>query len=297
MPLKNFFKVILPFGLLAILVWNVVSGWEGVRPYLTTFQVSPFIGSFVVLLFIYPESSVAWYILVRRMGISITLRRAMYVWVISNTSRYIPGSIWQYIGRVGLGQEAGIKRGQGVMSVLAEVFFVITAGIIVSLLTLPYWNILGVQPKLWGLLILLSFLLFHPSISSWVIGLAARMAKRDFGEFKNKLSVADSVFVLPWFILSFVLNGIALFFLVGSLGVNVGLESLITFSGFYALSWIVGYFTLFAPAGIGATEASLAYLLSFNMPISLASTIALTYRFLITVAEMAVFAIVVKTKR
>lgn len=297
MPLKNFFKVILPFGLLAILVWNVVSGWEGVRPYLTTFQVSPFIGSFVVLLFIYPESSVAWYILVRRMGISITLRRAMYVWIISNTSRYIPGIIWQYIGRVGLGQEAGIKRGQGVMSVLAEVFFVITAGILVSLLTLPYWNILGVQPKLWGLLILLSFLLLHPNISSWVIGLAARMIKRDFGEFKNKLSVADSVFVLPWFILNFVLNGIALFFLVGSLGVDVGLESLITFSGFYALSWGIGYVSFFAPAGIGAMETSLAYLLSFNMPLSLASTIALTYRFLITVAEMAVFAIVVKTKR
>lgn len=295
-PLKKNLKVVLPFFLLAILVWNVVSNWDEVNPYLTNFKPLPLAGSFILLFLVYPESSLAWYVLVRRSGIAVSLRKAMYIWIVSNTGRYIPGSIWQYLGRVSLGEEAGIKRGQGVVSVLAETFFVLVAGVLVSLLTLPYWNILGVTFGWWILLMLSPLFLLYPSISFWVIRLMATVTRKNFRGFKNKLNFGNSVFVLPWFILNFALNGIALFLLAESLGVDVGLKNLITFSGFYAFSWIVGYFALFAPAGIGAREASLAYLLSFSMSPSLASVIALLDRFLVTVAEAAVFVIVVKLR-
>lgn len=296
MPLKKILKVVLPLFLLAILVWNVISNWGEVSPYLVSFSPFPFAASFILLLFIYPESSLAWYVLVRKMGIAVSFQKAMYVWIVSNTSRYIPGSIWQYIGRVGLGEEAGIKRGQGVASVLAEVFFVLVAGILISLLTLPYWDVLGVKFEWWILLMLFPLLLLHPNISSQAMRLMAAVTKKSLRGFKNKLNFGDSVFVLPWFILNFALNGVALFLLAKSLGVGTEPRDLIMFSGFYAFSWIVGYLTLFAPAGIGAREASLAYLLSLSMPPSLASAIALLDRFLVTAAEVIVFVIVVKLR-
>ncbi len=72
---------------------------------------------------------------------------------------------------------------------------------------------------------------------------------------------------------------------------DMSFNSILTFSGFYAFSWVVGFLSFFAPGGLGVTEITLAYLLSFMMPLSLASSITILYRFLLTVAEFLIFSI------
>lgn len=296
--MKNILKFLIPVGLLAFLAWNVARDWNEVLGYWQNFRAFPFIVSFLFLLSIYPEGAFAWHNLLKKMGIHRNFRKTLFVWIVSNTSRYIPGKIWQYIGRIELAQrEVGIARSATLLSVLAEIFFSVTAAVLVSLATLPFWGFIRGGSALWVFLIPLPLLLLHPNISSRAINLIARITKRKISQFNLQLGINESLLVIPWFILNFVLNGVALVFLTASLGLSVDISKILIFSGFYAFSWVVGYITLFAPGGVGVTEASLAYLLSYSMPFSLAAVIVLSYRFFLSIGEFLVFLVVLKIKR
>ena len=119
--MKNFIKkiirVFVPVILILFLLQTIALNWQEALVYFKNFHTIPFIISFIVLLFIYPESALAWYMLTKKIGVKISFKGALYLWIISNTSRYIPGTIWQYIGRIELGQQIGIARKEGILAV------------------------------------------------------------------------------------------------------------------------------------------------------------------------------------
>ena len=72
------------------------------------------------------------------MEINLPIKVASRIWLISNTSRYIPGKIWPYVGRVELAKrEARIERSESVLSLLIEIFLTIAAAGLVALLAIP----------------------------------------------------------------------------------------------------------------------------------------------------------------
>ena len=143
--IKKYFKILLPAILLFFLLRTITSDWQAVLVYLKDFEVIPMILSAGILLLIYPESAFAWYVLIRKIGVRISLKNALYVWIISNISRYLPGSIWQYVGRVELGMQAGIPRQKSILAVLYETLLIIIAGLFVSLFTISYWSTVGIK--------------------------------------------------------------------------------------------------------------------------------------------------------
>lgn len=288
-------KIGIPIILLFILVRIVYLNWQEVEPYLRNFQTIPLILSFVTFLFIYPESAFTWYVLLKKMGVKLSIKDAFYVWIISNTSRYIPGAIWQYLGRVELSQQRGVARKDGVISVMYEMLLIIVAGSLMSLFTLNYWPSIGIKYYMVLLGILAPIILLHPLVSNKVLQILAKLTKKEYIPL-SRLKKSDYIFILPLFILNFLLNGLGLLFLTFAFTGFFQLDKVFLFSGIYALSWLVGYFAILSPGGIGVTEAILAVLLSLQMPLPLASTIAIVYRFLLVIAELAVFIITLRFK-
>lgn len=295
--MRKFLKAAIPSILLAFLFWNIAKDWQTVIQYWSNFAIVPFLVSFVFLLADYPEGALGWHIILRKMGINISFLRSLRIWILSTASRYVPGSIWQFIGRVELAQREGITRSKTIASLLLEVFLVLVAGVFMSLLALPFVKLHQLGIGIWIFLLPFPLLLLHPKIANRIIGLLARVSKRDIRKIDVSLSFSDTISAFPWFAVNFLINGIALFFLVTALVGTIEPFWLIAYTGFYALSWVLGYVALFAPAGVGVTEVSLAYLLSFSMPFSLASTIALSYRFFLTIAEILVFLFVLKIRK
>lgn len=276
-------KFLISIVLLGFLFANVAQNWNAVSGILSGFKVLPLIVSFLFLLLVYPEGAFCWWVVLQRMGIKASLTSAICVWIISNTSRYIPGTIWQYIGRVELvKREIGVPRNKTIVSLLVEIFLVLSAGVFVAAFS-------PVKLGWWLFLLPVPLLLLHPTIANKIIALIAKISKKEIGRFNAKLSFSDTISSFPWFVLNFLINGAALSFLVVSLGQKVGLVDFFAFAGFYALSWMVGYLAVFAPAGLGVTEVTLSYLLSFNMPLVVASVIALSYRFFLTITELLIF--------
>lgn len=291
---KRIAKILIPTLLIGFLIWNIGKDWRTVAGYWDNFRILPFLLSFAILLIDYPEGALGWHMVLRKMGINVDFWRSHRVWIIATTSRYIPGSIWQYIGRVELAQKEGIPRNKTLISLLIEAFMVLVAGVFMATLALPFLELKQLGNSIWVFFLPLPLLLLHPNIANKLMGFIAKVSKRSIKKIDVNLDFKKTVSLFPWFAVNFLINGAALYFLVMSLTGSIAVSQLIAFTGFYSLAWVIGYVALFAPAGVGVTEVSLAYLLSFSMPLSLASVIALSYRVFLTTAELAVFLFVLK---
>lgn len=263
--------------------------------YLKNFQTSPLIVSFVILILIYPESALAWFVLAKRMNIKVSLKNALYLWIVSNTARFIPGAIWQYVGRVELGQQMGISRKEGILIVFYETLLIVISGSLFSLFAIKYWAQVGIKLYMIILIIIILLIIIHPAILNKIFTIIIKLTKKEKPTI-SLLKIKDLLLILPLFLINFILNGLALTFLIYAFTGNFEIEKLFLISGMYALSWLIGYLSVFAPGGIGVTEVSLALFLSLQFSLPLASAIAVVYRFLLVVAELIIFIFILKFK-
>lgn len=295
--LKKLLKVSIPLVLITLLFWNISKDWQTVVGYWENFRLAPLIFAFLFLLIDYPEGALGWHAILKKMGAGLRFGESLRIWIISSTTRYIPGSVWQYIGRVELANKAGVPRSQTIFSMSVEAFLALTAGIFVFLLIIPFVQLEQLNINFWLLLLLFPLVVFHPAVANKVIGMIAKISKKNIRRLDVNLGFRDTVSIFPLFVINFFINGIALYLLLLSLSQDLVISQILVLSGFYSLSWVFGYVALFAPAGVGVTEVSLAYLLSFSMPLSLASAIALSYRVFLTMAELLVFVFVLKSEK
>lgn len=297
--MRNFLKFLVAALIFVFLFRNIVSGWTEIANYLRQLNPTQVVLGFVVLLLVYPEGAFGWHVVLKKMSVAINFKKSLRIWIIANTGRYIPGTIWQYIGRVELAKrEAGISRNKVVLSLLVEIFLVAVAAALTSFFALPFISATeGVSTK-WValplLVVLVGAVMFHPASVKKTIELIARVSKKDVARISWNPNFLVPAF--PWFVLNFFLNGLALYLFVTAFGINITPIWFFAFCGFYASSWLIGYFSFFAPGGIGVADLTLAYLLSLSIPLSLASIVAVSYRFFLTIAELVVFAVALKIK-
>lgn len=289
-------KFFVPVFLLLFLLFNALSNFSKVQAVFLQLDPLPLLLAFIIMLFIYPEGAFGWYMILKKADLKISFKKALRIWIISNASRYIPGSIWQYIGRVELSKKVGIAREATVSSVLLEIFLVLISGIFVSLLAFPFIKLEFLDSSKWIYFLPIPLFILHPKLSSKILVFLGKVLKK--GDFNPKLTLSfkDTVSIFPVFLLNFLLNGFALFFVIVSLTHNFEILNLIKSTGFYSLSWVLGYISLISPGGIGVSELSLAGLYGFEMDFAKASLVALLYRLMLTVAEILIFCLALKIK-
>ncbi len=294
--LKAIFKVLIPILLLSFLLRNVLLNWAQFERYLQNLDIAILAVSFIVLLFVYPEAAFCWYLLIRDRKIKLIV--ALRVWIISLTSRYIPGTVWQYLGRIELAKsELSISREKTLISLVQEIFLSVLAACFVSLFALEFIIPSSQVKFIMFFFLIAGSLTLMPFISRKILNTLLKLAKKDVGERGNLPNNRNLLLPSPFFVFNFVLNGLGLILIQYAFLHKLDLN-LLTISGIYAFSWLIGYLTIIAPGGLGVTEVSLAYFLSIyaQIPLSLASGIALAFRFLLTIAEMSVFLVLVSLK-
>lgn len=296
MNLKKFLKVIFPTLLLLLVVLNTIRDWPKTSFFWNKVSLTPLTFSFILLVVVNPIAALGWQKILSSLKYKVKFKNSFRVWIISNTSRFIPGVIWQYIGRVELAKnELGIGRTTTLVSILIESFLVLVAGLIVASLTFLSVSVNLIKFKLWFLLIPLPLLTLHPFFFTKIINFLGRYSfDQNIYRSYRELNLPDIVSSLFCYIINFLFHGIALYFLVNSFVPYQEFSRLISLEGFYSISWVLGYLAIFAPAGLGVTEATLTYLLSLSLPVGLSGSIALTYRLLMSFSELLVFIFVLR---
>lgn len=221
----------------------------------------------------------AWKLLLAACGAPARLRLALAVHLLAQPAKYLPGNVGQLAGRVVLGRRYGIALPPLLQTLALEAAGVVAAAAAVLCAALAAGAI--VPPP--GL----------PQASLLAAGTAAGLLAAALFLARRGLLHRGPALIkaLLLYLGIFALYGVAALLLLRTVfGQTPAAAGLLALTGAFAASWIGGFFTPGAPAGLGVREAILVALLSPLLGPEAALGLAAAFRLVTTLGDGAGFA-------
>jgi uncharacterized membrane protein YbhN (UPF0104 family) len=264
-------------------VYAIASQWGDVSRALDRVGIVGPLLSFVAALAGLIAGAMAWSALLRDFGDAVPAVIAMRIFFVGQLGKYVPGGVWPVFAQMELGRAAGVRRlGIGAVSAVLLVI-VVTSGLLVAIVTLPFTSAHTLHRAWWALfLIPVGLAMLHPKALRGLIDLALRVLRRD--PLEGAVTWRGVIVATAWAVVMWVCFGLHLAALSHTVAAS-GHRLLLLATGAYALSWVVGFLVVIAPAGVGAREAMLVATLSPVMSASAATAVALVSRLVMTGAD------------
>lgn len=237
-----------------------------------------------------------WFLVLAGVGVKIEFRVAMKIHISSILPKYVPGYIWQFVGKAYLSGEAGAPQQLVVLGMGLEMLLLVSGGVIVAAVVLPVTPFAGwLFPPLPGLRVVaplagLALLLLLPKLVQLPQRqglLAGRSNHSPVQGYFNTLAILG-IIAIAWIVL-----GTSVFLIASSLH-DVNSSAIPGFIFAFTASMLAGLFVFFAPVGLGIREGLLTLLLALFVPAPVAAMVAILSRILMTIGEVLSFAIVAK---
>ncbi|MBT3011039.1 MAG: hypothetical protein AB2565_06730 [Candidatus Thiodiazotropha endolucinida] len=211
--------------------------------------------------------------------VNFLFSQSFSIYNITQLGKYIPGSIWQFVGKIGMYKSAGLDNKTIRDTILLETFWVVFSAFIFGLLLISFtqYQLLITLTKKIPLIILLAilgttlFLLLLPQLNHH---------RKRLHDYCRRLLFTPLSFItalLIWLVLGFAFWITLTPFSASEIG-------LVFIIGLYAFSYAIGFAVPFAPAGIGIRESvlvlGLAPFLDINTAIILAALNRVFYIFI-----------------
>ncbi len=271
--------------LLGALSWALRDVWKDAAPRLRNADVVDLALALVVLAAYYLVFILGWMRILVAYGIRIPYRVALQAEMLSMLAKYVPGGVWTPAARVVALRRFGVRDTPIVLaSVLLEAGLSALAGVGVFVVGLAFVD--GVDAPLLPIAafaVLIAVLLYPPIFRA----VASRLL-RPFGAHEVAgLPLRSAISLLAFYACTWPLGGLALFFLLRSVGGDPALASIPFLGGASAIGAIVAVLVVFAPSGLGVREASVYGLLLAVATPGVALGVIVLNRLAITVVEAA----------
>jgi hypothetical protein len=269
---------------LAFVAVVLVARWQEVRAVLARLSLAAVGLAIVAVLGSLLCSFLGWRAALAGLGSRLPLGGAMRVFFLGQLGKYVPGSVWSVVAQVELGRDYGVPRRSSGTAVVIATLTALATGLAVAGAGLLLLGPDAYGGYAWTLLMLpVALVVLWPPVLNRLIAVVLRLARRD--PMPTSLDLGAIVRVAGWSLAAWALFGIHVWIL--ALGVGAGGASLLLkATAAYAAAWCIGFLLVVAPAGAGAREAALVFLLHPTMPSTEATVIALTSRLVVTVADM-----------
>ncbi len=233
----------------------------------------------------YPLFALAWRQALIASGAEMPAQTALRIFARSQLARYLPGSVWNFVGRAVMCTRAGIDRTAAVGSMVLENAAAIACALLVFAATPPFWPTgLHVLHRLeLGLIAAVALVMLHPAVFARILSLAARVMRSELPDVDlslRRVSVLIAHYIAAWLVL-----GIGFWMFASSVQM-LPLRSIPVLAGGFPLAWVIGFVTVFAPGGLGVREGVVVLLLAMFMPVAVAGVIAVAFRLLQIAAEL-----------
>ena len=273
--------------LLGALGYAVRDTWGDAAPRLRSADPVALAAALLVLAAYYLLFVVGWQRILAALGVHVRYSVALRAEMLSMLAKYVPGGVWTPAARVVALRRFGIAATPLVLASIAlEAGLSALAGVVVFLGSLPL--VAGVRMSLIPLLLFgaACAVLLHPRI----FGPLASRLLRPFGAAAiPALPYRTALALLVFYGATWPLGGLALFFLLRSVGGDPDVTAIPFLGGTSAVGAIVAVLAVFAPSGLGVREASMYGLLVTVVSESVALGATVLNRLAITVVEAALF--------
>jgi len=279
---RNGMRVV-ALGLVVLLAWRLHELWRDSPASLSRAEPGLLILAAIASLVAVVAYGAVWPIVLRRIGAPVP-HDATRIFLQSQLGKYVPGSVWQYAGRVALAKARGLGARLTMLSLGIEVGASGVAAVAVGLFVLPWWLAVPLAAVVAAAAVGLS----HGRVGGGIAAAISRGVRRVVPLGSEDLAVArratPSVAVL--YIPVWVAYGVA-FWLTARAFYAIPATDGLYFTATFALGWLVGMVAVFAPGGIGVREAVLAGLLGPRVGHTEALVIAGMSRIFLTGADLA----------
>jgi glycosyltransferase 2 family protein len=271
--------------LLGALGWALRDVWAEAAPRLQHADPVEIALAVLVVAAYYLVFVVGWVWILAAYGIRLPYRIALQAEMLSMLAKYVPGGVWTPAARVVALRRLGIGETPVILAtVLLEAGLSALAGVGVFVIGLAFVD--GADAPLIPLAafgVLLAVLLYPPVFRA----LASRLLRPFGADQVASLSPRTALKLLAFYACTWPLGGLALFFLIRSVGGDPAISSIPFLGGASAVGAIVAVLVIFAPSGLGVREASVYGLLLAVTAQGVALGAIVLNRLSITVVEAA----------
>ena len=259
--------------------------WQKVRTFDWRFDPLFLALSFLATSCWYFVRPLVWGTIVAHFGRRIPYRECIRIFVLSELSRYVPGTVWQYFSRIYLAARWAVPASVALSSALMELLLMALAAV-----PLVLWHIDEVFPIVGHAqrLLLLVFpfaalVALQPAVLNRLARFLLPRLKMDYVPIELRFRTLAGLWLLC--LLLWVVFGAGFVLFARSLAPIAFFHGLRLVSQ-YAASWLIGVITFFAPGGIGVREGILGFLLGKIMPLATALLVAVLSRIWLIAVEL-----------
>lgn len=285
------------------MAWGVFAQGPALIKASRFFHAWPLILAFLLCLGHRVVNARGWAFLLGALNCPIDPGLGSRIWLASESSRWLPGSVWSYGSRALIASRKGVPTELALASLVWELLLTVLAWTLVALAFAP-WLGAGLSAQLAAVdFSSLWRRLSQPSVALPIVGLSVVAlgmllpivmrrweAVRVKGKLLNCVNVdaRGMAGVLAFFTAMAFFNGVALLPIVRDLpgGAACPVAAVIAAN---AVAWIVGFLTPVAPGGLVVREACLASLLAPWLSFESALAVALAWRLAQIAAEVVTF--------
>ncbi len=288
--LKRSFWLVSSIGGLLFLGFGAYLAWQELTKHPWSIDYRYLIGSLPIYWIALMTVIVNWNWIMTSLGATVGFKRNMKLYCLTNISKQLPSIIWFVGSRLLMYEREGVPKSLTSTGVVLELVLLTFSNVIVCLLVLPALPALQLAQRglMLVLLVPLLLIMLRPAI---LIRLINSLLRR-FG--RNPLVIPlrshDLVIWSMLYSVTWGLGGVFLYLLVLAIS-PVMTPHPLQIIGAWALSNLVNKLRLILPIGIGWSEVSLAYLLSFFMPLPSAVIITVVSRIWLALNEASWFLI------
>ncbi|MEO0132521.1 MAG: lysylphosphatidylglycerol synthase transmembrane domain-containing protein [candidate division WOR-3 bacterium] len=267
------------------------TNWYSVKTAHLQFQWFYLVFSFFFMFITLILTAFSWKKNLAMLSENISLSKALQINALATLPKYVPGKIWGIAGKIYLAKKENISEHNCVITVTLETILSLLGGAILFLITTATqlkWRV----STYYLLLIPVCFIIIYPQIFIRVTNFFLKLSKRPMIDIMP--SYFQIIILLALYTLSWILQGIGVFFLINSF-YKLSPKFILSVAGLHAFSWVMGFLSIITPAGLGVKEGIFSYFLSFILPSGIAAITAILVRIWGTIGEIFYFLIYLRS--
>src|SRR2546423_6357920 len=273
----------------AFCAWALRDQWSKAAPLLENASPAYLALSFAIVAVYYLVFILGWIRMLEAWDIRVSYRVALQAEMVSMLAKYLPGGVWTPAARaLALRRYANVTETPTVLaSILVEAGLSAISGVIVFVVSLAWVRDVNAPlPALIAFALLLTTLL-HPRVFRPLMN---KLLKPFGAESIEPLPFPLTLGLLLFYCGTCLIGGFAVYFMLRSVGAEVGLATIPFLGGVSAVGAIAAVLAVFAPSGLGAREGSRYGLLRAITTSGPALGVTLLNRLAITLVEVILFA-------
>jgi hypothetical protein len=283
----NIVQVVFLIAAVVFAAFSLRGQWPDIVRDVSQISIGEFLTALAALFAGFFAFGLMWIRVLAGFGFRVPLIKGLGIFFVGQLGRYIPGSVWSFGAQAAMARSAKVPPRVTVITGLTGLgFSLATAGAVGMLAVAGGLLPISVSPLLAvAVCIAILVVLFSPVVNLIGTKIAGKSGVL-------KLRGIDTLVIVALLLTTWLLDGLALFVLSGEFRSTPAhwLSGMGTMVGAYGLSYVVGVVIIFAPAGLGARELALTWLLTPALGLTSAAALAIVSRVPITITDF-VFAL------